>query len=71
MNTGCLLFDSLQEIWHIAVSYTHLTVAFQITDDALGFYDNEMNYMVEPGDFVFMVGGSSDDVQQITYNLKE
>ena len=31
----------------------------------------EMNYMVEPGDFVFMVGGSSDDVQQITYNLKE
>jgi hypothetical protein len=47
------------------------TVAFQITDDALGFYDNEMNYMVEPGDFVFMVGGSSDDVQQITYNLKE
>ena len=35
------------------------------------FYDNEMNYMVEPGDFVFMVGGSSDDVQQITYNLKE
>ncbi len=47
------------------------TVAFQITDDALGFYDNEMNHTVEPGDFVFMVGGSSDDVQQITYNLEE
>ena len=40
-------------------------VALQITDDVLGFYDNEMNYMVEPGDFVFMVGGSSDDVQQM------
>jgi hypothetical protein len=25
----------------------------------------------QDGDFVFMVGGSSDDVWQITYDLKE
>jgi beta-glucosidase len=66
------LKSNLPEIATAAtISGESKTVAFQITDDALGFYDNEMNYMVEPGDFVFMVGGSSDDVQQITYNLKE
>lgn len=44
-----------------------LKIILQITD-ALGFYDT-MNYMVEPGDFVFMVGGNVVMMlQQITYN---
>lgn len=47
------------------------TVTFSITDEALGFYDNDMNYKVEPGDFIFMVGGSSNNLQQITFTLKE
>lgn len=47
------------------------TVTFNITDDALGFYDNDMNYKVEPGDFIFMVGGSSNNLQQKTFTLKE
>lgn len=47
------------------------TVTFNITDEALGFYDNDMNYKVEPGDFIFMVGGSSNNLQQITFTLKE
>lgn len=47
------------------------TVTFSITDEALGFYDNDMNYKVEPGDFIFMVGGSSNNLQQITFALKE
>lgn len=47
------------------------TVTFCITDEALGFYDNDMNYKVEPGDFIFMVGGSSNNLQQITFALKE
>lgn len=47
------------------------TVTFSITDEALGFYDNDMNYKVEPGDFIFMAGGSSNNLQQITFTLKE
>lgn len=47
------------------------TVTFCITDEALGFYDNDMNYKVEPGDFIFMVGGSSNNLQQITFAFKE
>lgn len=46
------------------------TVTFSITDEAVGFYDNDMNYKVEPGDFIFMVGGSSNNLQQITFTLK-
>lgn len=46
------------------------TVTFSITDEAVGFYDNNMNYKVEPGDFIFMVGGSSNNLQQITFTLK-
>ncbi len=47
------------------------TVTFSITDEALGFYDNDMNYKVEPGDFIFMAGGSSNNLQQITFTLQE
>lgn len=47
------------------------TVTFSINDEALGFYDNDMNYKVEPGDFIFMVGGSSNNLQQITFTLQE
>jgi len=35
------------------------TVAFDITPDLLKFYDVNMNYVVEPGDFELMVGSSS------------
>lgn len=45
------------------------TVTFSITDEALGFYDNDMNYKVEPGDFIFMAGGNSNNLQQITFTL--
>lgn len=47
------------------------TITFSITDEALGFYDNDMNYKVEPGDFIFMAGGSSNNLQQITFTLQE
>jgi beta-glucosidase len=39
---------------------TH-TVALDITPDSLAFYDINMNYVVEPGDFEIMVGNSSRD----------
>lgn len=37
------------------------TVAFDITPESLAFYDLNMNYVVEPGDFEIMVGNSSRD----------
>ena len=37
------------------------TVNFKITPDKLAFYDIKMNKIVEPGEFIVMVGASSDD----------
>ena len=37
------------------------TVAFDITPELLSFYDAEMKFVVEPGDFEIMVGNSSRD----------
>lgn len=37
------------------------TVTFEITPDLLAFYDINMKYVVEPGEFVIMVGNSSRD----------
>ncbi len=43
------------------------TVALDITPEHLAFYDVEMNYVVEPGEFEIMVGNSSrdEDLQKI------
>jgi len=38
------------------------TVAIDITPESLAFYDINMKYVVEPGDFAIMVGSSSRDV---------
>jgi len=37
------------------------TVALKITPDALAFYDINMDFSVEPGEFEIMVGNSSRD----------
>ena len=37
------------------------SVTFDITPDLLSFYDINMKYVVEPGDFEIMVGTSSQD----------
>lgn len=37
-------------------------VALDISPDSLAFYDLNMKYVVEPGDFESMVGNSSRDV---------
>ncbi len=37
------------------------TVEFEITPDLLAFYDIDMKFVVEPGDFEIMVGNSSRD----------
>jgi beta-glucosidase len=37
------------------------TISFEITADLLTFYDVNMNYVVEPGEFTIMIGSSSRD----------
>ena len=46
------------------------TVSFTLTEKELGFYDNEGNYLVEPGTFKIMVGGSSNTGLESGFELK-
>jgi beta-glucosidase len=39
------------------------TVTFNITPNDLKFYNNNLKYDWEPGEFVIMVGGNSRDVK--------
>jgi beta-glucosidase len=45
-------------------------VSFDITPEDLKFYNNELKYVWESGDFMIMIGGNSRDVlsQKITWN---
>jgi beta-glucosidase len=47
-------------------------VTLEITPDSLAFYDINMNYVVEPGDFEIMVGNSSrdEDLQKAVLTVK-
>ncbi|MBD5225600.1 MAG: glycosyl hydrolase [Bacteroidales bacterium] len=45
------------------------TVTFPITDAQLGFYDNDMKYRVEKGDFTFMVGTDSSSLKSVKFTL--
>lgn len=46
------------------------TVTFEIKDQQLGFYNNEMKFVVEKGDFTFMLGGNSHELYEVKYKLK-
>lgn len=45
------------------------TVTFTLTDKELGFYNNEGQYLVEPGTFKVFVGSSSEKVQEAGFEL--
>ena len=45
-------------------------VTFEITPESLSFYDINMNYTVEPGEFIIMTGSSSDDTNLKLTTLK-
>lgn len=49
------------------------TVTLEITPHSLAFYDIDMQYTVEPGDFELMVGTSSrdEDLQKITLQVRQ
>jgi len=36
-----------------------VTVSFDITEDMLKFYNEDMEYIAEPGEFTVWIGGSS------------
>ncbi|TRX41279.1 beta-glucosidase BglX [Flavobacterium restrictum] len=46
------------------------TVSFTLTDKELGFFDNDGKYLVEPGTFKIMVGGSSDKGLESSFELQ-
>ena len=46
------------------------TVALEITSDQLAFWNIEMQYVVEPGEFQIMVGPNSVDLKSITLTVK-
>lgn len=44
-------------------------VSFKITADLLKFYDYDLDFVCEPGDFDVMIGGSSDRVKTAQFTL--
>jgi beta-glucosidase len=46
------------------------TVTFTIEPELLAFYDVDMKWIVESGDFTIMVGGSSDKNQEVKLKVK-
>lgn len=47
------------------------TVTFTINSELLSFYDSDMKWVVEPGNFTIMVGTSSDKIDAIKLEVLE
>jgi beta-glucosidase len=47
------------------------TVNFTLTEDELGFYKNQGEYLVEPGEFEIFVGGNSVETLKTSFTLGE
>ena len=45
-------------------------VTFDIDTDMLKFYNSDLQFVAEPGDFEVMVGGNSRDVQSLKFTLQ-
>ena len=46
------------------------TVSFKITPEMLKFYNSDLKFVNEPGDFNVMIGGNSHDVKTAKFTLK-
>ena len=46
------------------------TVTFEITPELLKFYNNNLQHVIEPGEFDLMIGPNSRDVKTVTFNVK-
>ncbi|MEP7111368.1 MAG: glycoside hydrolase family 3 N-terminal domain-containing protein [Ferruginibacter sp.] len=47
------------------------TVSFSLSAEDLKFYNSELKYLYEPGDFKIFIGGNSRDVKQADFQLKK
>lgn len=47
-----------------------LTVEFEITEELLKYYNYELEYVAEPGEFLVMVGPDSENLVSASFNLK-
>ena len=45
------------------------TITFNITTDDLKFYNNDLKYVYEPGDFKLFIGTNCDDVKEADFTL--
>jgi beta-glucosidase len=45
------------------------TISFTIDEKMLRFYNEQLNYISEPGDFKVMIGGSSNAVKEAMFRL--
>ena len=45
-------------------------VTFRITQNDLSFYNSDLKWVAEPGDFDLMIGGNSRDVKTTSFSLK-
>jgi beta-glucosidase len=48
-----------------------LPISFAITPELLSFYDKDMKWIIEPGDFTIMVGTASDKTESIKLSVTE
>lgn len=46
------------------------TVTFEVTDDMLKFYNNDLQHVLEPGDFEIMIGPNSRDLKKVTLTVQ-
>ena len=46
------------------------TVTFDVTDDMLKFYNYDLQYVLEPGDFEIMIGPNSRDLKKVTLTVQ-
>ncbi len=46
------------------------TVTFTISDEDLKFYNSDLKYAAEPGDFKLFIGGNSRDVKEAAFKLE-
>jgi beta-glucosidase len=47
------------------------TVTFEISIEVLKFYNSNLDYVAEPGQFEVFVGGNSDTVNKVTFELNK
>jgi beta-glucosidase len=45
-------------------------VTFDVTPELLKYYDSNLNYVLDPGEFLLMIGPNSRDAKQVTFTVK-